>query len=145
MCVLLFQRQAVHLELIRGTHTGLSSLVILVRLSTWVSPICVCVLICTYVETELDLLCSFTMGCNICHAKFENHFVWTDQPCKFSTMWRLLIRREMWSAFTVKQRLCVSFCCGMEGFADGAVADTPSHTVLSLFCYLLINQNQVSL
>ena len=48
-------------------------------------------------------------------------------------------------AFTVKQHLCVSFCCGMGGFADGAVADTPSHTVLSLFCYLLINQNQVSL
>lgn len=47
-CVLLFQRRAVYLELITGTHSDLSGLPIPVRLSTCFPS--AYVFICTYVE-----------------------------------------------------------------------------------------------
>lgn len=70
MCVLLFQRRAVYLELIRGTHTGPSGLeYTCMSVYMLFFKLCMCVHLYLYGRQSVSFLCSFTMGCNICHAK----------------------------------------------------------------------------
>lgn len=68
----------------------------------------------------------FAMGCNICHAKFVklisygliNHA--TSVPCGTGSS-----DTKCGQHFTVKQRLCVSFSCGMEGSPMGLLRTPP--------------------
>lgn len=70
MCVLLFQRRAVYLELIRGTHTGPSGLeYTCMSVYMLFFNLCMCVHLYLCGRQSVSFLCSFTMGCNICHAK----------------------------------------------------------------------------
>lgn len=70
MCVLLFQRRAVHLELIRGTHTGPSGLeYTCMSVYMLFFNLCMCAHLYLCGRQSVSFLCSFAMGCNICHAK----------------------------------------------------------------------------
>lgn len=70
MCVLLFQRRAVYLELIRGTHTGASGLeYTCMSVYMLFFNLCMCVHLYLCGRQSVSFLCSFIMGCNICHAK----------------------------------------------------------------------------
>lgn len=70
MCVLLFQRRAVYLELIRGTHAGPSGLeYTCMSVYMLFFNLCMCAHLYLCGRQSVSFLCSFTMGCNICHAK----------------------------------------------------------------------------
>lgn len=145
-CVLLFQRRAAFLELIRGTHTGPGGLEYSC-LSFYMLSFLVCSFVSIWKKKSVSFLCSFTMGCNSCHAKkFETISLLTGRPTDHGPIWQPTIcLRNAVSIYCQTARACVSFHCGIGGLPMGTGVDTPSHTVLSLFCYLLINQNQVSL
>lgn len=102
MCVLLFQRQAVHLELIRGTHTGpggldytcMSVYMLFFNLCT-----CVHLYLCERQSVFSFSKPPFTMGCNICHAvkkkeKKKKKPCLTDRSTN-STTGQLIVSREM--------------------------------------------------
>lgn len=113
------------------------------------SSICVYVFICTFVEDGVFFYFTFhCYGLQYLSYKTLKPFLadWlTNQQRN-----HVATRRPAWSV----SRVCCQTACrvgrrlatGPDGLPwRGRCRDTPSHTVLSLFCYLLINQNQVSL
>lgn len=69
LCVLLFQRRAVYLELIRGTHGPEWAWIYLcVCLHAFLQSVYVCSFVLLW-NTSSFFLMFYTMGCNICHAK----------------------------------------------------------------------------
>lgn len=86
--------------------------------------------------------CSFTMGCNICHAKNWNHFLLTDQQTNHSTIWQLIVQPEMLSAFTVKQHMCAISLKDRTGCQRNWCRHPQSHCALPLL--LPVNQSEPS-
>lgn len=106
--------------------------------------LCMCVFICTYVEDKVFsfFLCSFTMGCNICHAKIWNHFLLTDQKTNHGTIWQPTVQPEMLSAFTVKQHMCAISLKDRTGCRWNRCRHPQSHCALPLL--LPVNQSEPS-
>lgn len=163
-CVLLFQRWAAFLELIRGTHhggAGRPTTILSVYFSYTLS-----FLVCSFVSiwkkksvsfcyVPSSWVAIFAMPKNLRKKKREKKTFLTDWP---TNRLRHCVATngpapspEMPSALTVKQRTPVCHFAvwggrwGRRSPTGPAWTRPPSHTVLSLFCYLLINQNQVSL
>jgi len=158
MCVLLFQRRAVYLELIRGTHTGPSGLeyTCMSVYMLFFKPVYVCSFVPTW-KTKCLFLCVcffyvplpwvaiFVMR----EKNIQKPFL-TDRPTNRHTVtiWQLMIPPpppppEMSPALTVKQRIrCVSFYCGIQCRRWDWCRHPQSHCALPLL--FPVNQSEPS-
>lgn len=140
-CVLLFQRQAVYLELITGTHSDLSGLPIPVRLSTCFPSVCVqCICVHFYLCGRLFLFSVPLLWVAIfVMQKSETISYW---PTNRSTMWQPIIPPEVSSASTVKQHIRVISLWDWIGCRWDWCRHPQSHCALPLL--LPVNQSEPS-